>query len=206
VLINKVILVGYSGHGFVVAEAAALSDIKIEGYLEPEEVSPNHFNLEYLGFEMDPNFDWEADIRFILGMGDNHIRHKLGKLILSKEKTLLNIIHPTASVTKMLTLGVGNFIARNAAINPLVEIGDFCIINTGAIVEHECKIKDAVHIGPGAVLAGGVEVGTNTFVGANAVVKQGVKIGDNVIIGAGSVIIKDVENNSKVVGNPGRVL
>jgi sugar O-acyltransferase (sialic acid O-acetyltransferase NeuD family) len=203
---TKTILAGYSGHGFVVAEAAFLSDVGIDGYLEPKEVLPNHFNLEHLGFEMDPNFNWNLDNSFILGIGDNKIRHKLGKLILTKERELLNIMHPSSSVTKMFKIGKGNFIARNTAINPLVEIGNFCIVNTGAIIEHECKLSDAVHIAPGAVLAGNVQIGTNTFIGANSVIKQGVKIGKNVIIGAGSVIINDIADNSKVVGNPGRVL
>jgi sugar O-acyltransferase (sialic acid O-acetyltransferase NeuD family) len=201
---KKTILAGYSGHGFVVAEAALLSDIKIDGYLEPNEVFPNHFNLKHLGFELDPHFDWETDNDFILGIGDNTIRHKLGKLILSKGKEIINIIHPDASISKMIKLGVGNFIARNASVNPMVEIGNFCIINTGAIIEHECLIKDAVHIGPGAVLAGNVKIGNNTFIGANSVIKQGLNIGANVIIGAGSVIIKDIGDNNKIVGNPGR--
>ncbi|MCX7548854.1 acetyltransferase [Xanthomarina sp. F1114] len=203
---KKTILAGYSGHGFVVTEAAVLSNIIIDGYLEPKEILPNHFNLEYLGFEMDPNFEWDRDIDFILGIGDNQIRHKLGKFIQSKSKEILNIIHPSASVTKMLTMGSGNFIAKNSSINPIVEIGNFCIINTGAIVEHECVIGDTVHIAPGAVLAGNVKVGTNTFIGANSVIKQGVTIGENVIIGAGAVIIKDIADNSKVVGNPGRII
>lgn len=203
---KKIILAGYSGHGFVVAEAALLCELQIDGYLEPKEVFPNHFNLKYLGFEMDPDFDWEREIDFVLGIGDNHLRHKLGKFIESKGKVILNIIHPSASVSRHLTLGAGNFIARNASINPIAKIGDFCIINTGAIVEHECIIGNAVHIAPGAVLAGNVKVGSHTFIGANAVIKQGITIGQNVVIGAGSVIIRDVADNSKVVGNPGRIL
>lgn len=203
---EKSILLGYSGHGFVVAEASFLSNINIAGYLEPKEVFPNYFNLEYLGFEMDPNFNWDISNSFILGMGDNHIRHKLGKLILSKEKQLLNIIHPSASLTKMLSIGSGNFIARNASINPLVTLADFCIINTGAIVEHECIIGDAVHIGPGAVLAGNVKVGARSFIGANAVIKQGVTIGNNVIVGAGSTVINNIPDNQVWVGNPAKLL
>ncbi|MBA6153407.1 acetyltransferase [Gelidibacter maritimus] len=203
---TKTILAGYSGHGYVVTEAALLSNIKIDGYLEPKEVFPNHFNLNYLGFEMDPNFEWDRDINFILGMGDNQIREKLGRFIKSKSKKILNIIHPSASVTKMLTLGSGNFIARNAAINPLVEIGDYCIINTGAIIEHECVIENAVHIAPGAVLAGNVKVSENAFIGANSVVKQGVTIGRNVVIGAGSTVIRDVPDHQVWIGNPAKLL
>jgi acetyltransferase-like isoleucine patch superfamily enzyme len=47
---------------------------------------------------------------------------------------------------------------------------------------------------------------TKQFIGANAVIKQGLVIGDDVIIGAGSVVLHNVENNSKLVGNPGRLI
>lgn len=206
-LSKKAILIGYSGHGIVVVETAISMDIEIVGYTELKEISYNPYGLAYLGFEMAPDFkEWESEGDFILGIGDNHIRHRIGRLIQSKGKKILNLIHSDASVTKMLTIGSGNFIARNSAINPLVEIGDFCIINTGAIIEHECVLQNAVHIAPGAVLAGNVQIGNNTFVGANAVVKQGVRIGENVVIGAGSVILHNISDNKKVVGNPGRII
>lgn len=203
----KTILAGYSEHGLVVAEAHQLSGNEIYGYLEPNEILINPLNLQYLGFEMDPNFkEFDLDNKFILGIGDNYIRNKIGKLILSKGKEILNVIHPSASITKMLLIGVGNVICRNVSINPLVKIGDFCIINTGAIIEHGCIIDNAVHVAPGAVLCGNVQIGENTFIGANSVIKQGIKIGKNVIVGAGSVIITDVDDNLKVVGNPGRII
>lgn len=204
-LSNKVILVGYSGHGLVVAEACQLSQIDLVGYSEKTETTLNHFDLKYLGFEMDEDFkEWNSDKSYVLGIGDNHIRHKVGKYIQSKDRKVLNVIHPSASVTNYIEVGIGNFIARNAIINPFVKIGNFCIINTGAIVEHECVIGDAAHIAPGAVLAGNVEVGRNAFIGANAVIKQGVRIGENVIVGAGAVVIHNIENNEVVVGNPSK--
>lgn len=203
---SKTILAGYSGHGFVVAEAASLSNIKIDGYLEPTEIFPNYFELKYLGYELDPEFDWEIDMDFIIGIGDNFIRKKLGELIRSKGQNILNIFHPDASISNMITIGFGNFIARNAAINPIVQIGDFCIVNTGAIIEHECVIGNAVHLGPGAILAGNVKVGENTFIGANSVIKQGLNIGENVIVGAGSTVVKDIPDNQVWVGNPAKLL
>lgn len=204
---KETILVGYSGHGLVVAEAAILSNIKIVGYTELKKLSQNPFNLDYLGFEMDKNFkEWNTSKNYILGIGDNSIRLKIGDLIREKNKEVLNVIHLTASITKLMTMGFGNFIARNVSINPNVKIGNYCIINTGAIIEHECVINDAVHIAPGAVLAGNVHLGSNTFIGANAVIKQGVKIGKNVVVGAGAVVLKDIADNLKVVGNPGRII
>lgn len=204
---KEVVLVGYSGHGIVVVEAAKLAHINIQAYTEIKKTASNPFELEYLGFEMDPAFKaWTTDKQYILGIGDNRIREKAGNFIISKNKIVLNVIHPSSSLSEEVVMGVGNFIARNVAINPFVTLGDFCIINTGAIVEHECKIGNAVHIAPGAVLAGSVSVGDRTFIGANAVIKQGVRIGENVVVGAGSVVIVDIADNQKVVGNPSRII
>lgn len=201
---KEFVLVGYSGHGFVVLEAARLSCINIQEYTEINKVTRNPFKLEYLGFEMDPQFKgWVTEKQYVLGIGDNHIRQKVGDHIISKKKKILNVIHPSASVSEQVVMGIGNFLARNTTINPFVKMGDFCIINTGAIIDHECSFGNAVHIGPGAVLAGNISVGNCSFIGANAVIIQGVSIGENVIIGAGAVILKDVADNKKVVGNPG---
>jgi sugar O-acyltransferase (sialic acid O-acetyltransferase NeuD family) len=204
---KKVILVGYSGHGFVVAEAAISAMINLKYYAEIQEGTTNPYDLDYIGFEGDELFEgWNSSYDFILGIGDNKIREKIAKLILLKDKNLLNVIHPSASISKTFKIGKGNFIARNVAINPLAEIADFCILNTGSIIEHECVIKNAVHIAPGVVLGGNVTVGERTFIGANSVVRQGITIGKDVVIGAGSVVITNVPDCVKLVGNPARIL
>ena len=205
-MLNKeVVLVGYSGHGYVVAEAAIASNMNLRYYTDKKQITKNPFDLAYLGFEGDLDFAfWNKEYDYILGVGDNLIRRKTADLLISKGVDLLNVIHPSASISAKVQFGIGNFISRNVSVNALVEIGDICILNTGCIIEHECIIRNGVHIAPGAVLAGNVEIGDNTFVGANSVIKQGVKIGTNVIIGAGSVILKDIADNRKIVGNPGK--
>lgn len=200
------LLVGYSGHAFVVLEAAMLMGLNITGYLEQKPVASNPFNLKHVGFEGDKNFDWTSTVKFVLGFGENTLRFRIGELIKSKNKELVNIIHPTAVLSYSFNMGQGNFIAANVTVNALASIGDYCILNTGAIVEHECTIGDAVHIGPGAVLAGNVKVGARSFIGANAVIKQGVTIGNNVIVGAGSTVINNIPDNQVWVGNPAKLL
>lgn len=202
---KKVVLAGYSGHGLVVADAALEQGLDLLFYTEMKPVSENPYNLKYLGFEGDPEFShWNEDYTYALAIGSNTIRRKTAETILSRNKGLVNIIHPRSSVSKSLSSGIGNFINNCAAVNSQVVIGDYCILNTGSILEHECHLGDAVHIAPGAVLAGGVRVGDNSFIGANSVIREGVRIGKNVIIGAGSVVLGDVADNMKIVGNPGR--
>lgn len=202
---KKSILVGYSGHSFVVAEAAIENEIQLEGYSDKKEVANNPLNLKYLGCENDEDFiGWQQDSSFILAIGDNNIRQKIADIIDSKSKKCETIIHQSASISRSVQIGSGTFIARNVAINAFAIIGKNVILNTACVIDHECHIADTVHIAPGAVLAGNVKVGKMSFIGANAVVKQGIIIGNNVTVGAGTVVLKNIADNEVWVGNPAR--
>ena len=204
---NQSILIGYSGHGYVVAEAALEAGMTLIGYSDRDAVINNPFNLEYLGFEKNENFTgWKLDASFIIGIGDNTIRQKIADMVTGNGKELAVVISKSAAVSGTAKIGKGVFINRNVAINALAEIGDNVILNTGCIIEHECILGSAVHIAPGAVLAGNVRIGERSFVGANSVIKQGVTIGKDVTIGAGTVIIHDIPDGKKIVGNPGRYI
>lgn len=203
---NSIAIIGYSGHSFVVLDAAKLMGLDVEYYCERNQLSFNPFEINYLGDEANESFNWNAVDEFILGIGDNRIRQKVAGLILSKKKAILNVIHPSSIISNYATFGTGNFIAANVTVNALAKIADNCILNTACIVEHECVIANGVHIAPGTVLAGNVAVGENSFIGANSVVKQGVKIGNGVTVGAGSVVIKDIPDNEIWVGNPAKKL
>lgn len=202
----SIAIIGYSGHSFVVLDAAKQMGLDVEYYCERNQVSFNPFEINYLGDEGSGFFDWNSIDQFILGIGDNRIRQKVADLILSQKKTILNVIHPSSIISNYATFGTGNFIAASVTVNALAKIADNCILNTGCIVEHECSIESGAHIAPGTVLAGNVTVGKNSFIGANTVVKQGVKIGNGVTIGAGSVVIKDIPDNDIWVGNPAKKL
>lgn len=203
---NSIAIIGYSGHSFVVLDAAKQMNLNVKYYCERNQLSYNPFEINYLGDEGNDSFDWNSVDQFILGIGGNKIRQKVAGLILSKKKILLNVVHPSSIISNYATFGTGNFIAANVTVNALAKIADNCILNTGCIVEHECVIENGVHIAPGSVLAGNVFVGENSFIGANSVVKQGVKIGNGVTVGAGSVVVKDIPNNEIWAGNPAKKL
>ena len=204
---KKIILVGYSGHGLVVADTALENNLNIIGYTEKSIIEANPFMLEYFGNELNQDFKgWDLDVSFIVGIGDNLLREKIYKQILKNGKKVISVINSSSAISSFAAIGDGVFVNRNVTVNAFAKIGSNVILNTGCIVEHECEIHDNVHIAPGAVLAGNVKVGSGSFIGANSVIKQGVEIGDDVIIGAGSVIIKNISSNTKIVGNPGRII
>lgn len=202
---DNIIIIGYSGHAYVVLDTASLLGMPIVGYCDRQRNTLNPFNIPYLGNEMDLEIDPKANWRFIICIGDNLIRRHISKKM-GQNFVFSNIIHPNTQISKTCKIGVGNFMNVGVVLNAFAQIGNHVILNTNCIVEHECVISDFVHLAPGATLAGNVFVGESTFIGANATVKQGVKIGNNVIVGAGAVVIKDVPDNVTIVGNPAKII
>ncbi|GLR18870.1 acetyltransferase [Portibacter lacus] len=197
------VIIGYSGHAYVIIDALYSSDGKniFTSYCDAEEKIHNPYQLNYLGEESKEiigKYNW------FVGIGNNLIREK----IISKfdHQNLLTIIHKTSIVSDKAMIGKGSFVSGNSTINALANIGLGCIINTGTIIEHECHIGDFAHIAPGAVLAGNVSIGKRSFIGANATVIQGINIGNDVVVGAGAVIINDIPDKCTVVGNPGKII
>ena len=204
---NKTTIIGYGGHAYVVVESHLSNGNSLNYYTNKVQAKKNPFSLTYLGCESDSNFEgWNLNLSFILGIGDNNLRYKIAQLLLSKSQIIESVINPYSIISESANIGVGVFASKGVLVNSFSQIGDFTILNTGCIIEHECEISTAVHIAPGAVLCGNVKIGKRSFIGANSVIKQGVEVGDDVIIGAGSVIINNVSSNTKIVGNPGRII
>ncbi len=202
------ILIGYSGHSYVVHGIYDALGIKVIGYFDKEEKSYNPYNLKYFGKESSEEaFSVLQNDKFFIAIGDNAIRKKIFENFASRGSLPVNAIHPSAIIDPTSILASnGIMISSNVSINALSKIGKAVICNTGSIIEHECEVGDFVHIGPGAVLCGNVSVGKETFIGANAVIRQGVQIGVNCTIGAGAVVIKDIPDNSVIAGNPSKNL
>jgi sugar O-acyltransferase (sialic acid O-acetyltransferase NeuD family) len=200
------ILIGYSGHAFVVCGIFNSINKKVTAYCDSEEKKYNPFHLQYLGNENSAEAqETLQQNEFFIAIGDNTIREKIYNHLASKKLSPTNAIHATAVIDSTATIAAnGVMVAANATINPLVQIGKGVICNTNCSIDHECIINDFAHIAPGAVLCGNVTIGTKTFVGANAVIKQGITIGNNCMIGAGAVVVRDVPDEATVVGVPAK--
>ena len=167
-------------------------DYKI-GYLYDIPILDKIYNIK--------NYNIES---FIISIGNDKIREKIfNDFSFLKWET---IIHPLTNISKNVKIGEGTVICTGCLIQTEVKIGKHCIINTGSSIDHESVIGDFSSICPKATICGNVLIGSCTLIGANSTIIQNISIGDNCIIGAGSVIIKNVENNSKIVGNPGRLI
>jgi sugar O-acyltransferase (sialic acid O-acetyltransferase NeuD family) len=156
------------------------------------------------GINILTNYDNISADEYIIGIGDNNIRKK----IYEKFKTLkwATLIHPRSIISKSAIINKGTVIFAGAIIQPYVIIEKHCIINTNCNIDHESNISNFVSICPGVTICGNVNIGELSFIGANTTIIQNIFVGKNCIVGAGTVIIKNVNNNSKIVGNPARLL
>jgi len=202
------ILIGYSGHSYVINGILHALGVKTTGYCDNEEKIFNPLSLKYFGKEMsDSGIKALTQDDFFIATGNNIIRRSIFDNLAVRGLLPVNAVHPTSTIDYTVQIAShGVMIAANVTINAFAKIGAGAICNTYSIIEHECLVGDFAHIGPGAVLCGNVKVGENSFIGAKSVVREGITIGKNSIIGAGSVVVKNVPDNVKVVGNPARIL
>ena len=206
-MLSKNVIIGYSGHGYVVLDALKSNGIIVDAYCEKEEKTNNPFGLIYLGEERSTKIISELQFyNAYIGIGNNSIRSEIYQFFSEHNIIMPSVIHSNAIVSSSVSIENGTVVMPGVVINAFSKIGKAVICNSSSVIEHECEIGDFAHIAPGAVLAGGVRVGANSFIGANSVVREGVYIGSNVTVGAGSVVIRNIPDGKKIVGNPSRFI
>ena len=84
---NKIILIGYSGHGFVLVDIAIQNNCNIVGYTEKSPVNKNPFELIYLGNENDESFKlWDKNFDYLI---ENHLNCIRYTKPISKEELII---------------------------------------------------------------------------------------------------------------------
>ena len=195
---KKIIIIGASGHGKVVADIAIDNGYRVLGFLDDDATKSDNYGFPVLG-RIDDALQFEG-CEFIIAIGNNAVRKKIAeKYTRLKYATL---VHSEAVVSASVRLGDGTVIMPMAVINADTVVGKHCIINSASIVEHDSRLGDYVHISPGAILCGTVNVGQCTWIGAGVTVINNVSICGDCVIGAGAVVTRDIMDIGTYVGIP----
>ena len=194
---NRLVIIGASGHGKVVADIAVHN-----GYKDIVFLDDNASISECDGWPVVGKSNEAPAGEVFIAIGKARIRKQLSERYFDRKQPAL--IHPSAVIANGVEVGEGTVVMAGAVINPDAKIGKGCIINTSSSVDHDCIVEDYCHISVGAHLCGAVTVGKDTWIGAGATVSNNVTICDGCIIGAGAVVINNIDESGTYVGVPSR--
>jgi sugar O-acyltransferase (sialic acid O-acetyltransferase NeuD family) len=199
---NKLLIIGASGHGKVLADIALkMNKWKSIAFLDDNESLKSSLELKVIGKSEDAlTFKNEYDI--FVGVGNNATREQIQNKLEAVGATIPILIHPTAVIGEKVELNPGTVVMAGVVINCCTRIGKGCIINTSASIDHDNVIGDFAHISPGVHLAGKVKVGQATWLGIGTVVSNNVSIISGCKLGAGAVVISDIYEPGTYVGVP----
>ncbi|MDD6160253.1 MAG: acetyltransferase [Oscillospiraceae bacterium] len=193
---NRLVIVGASGHGKVVADIAVKIGYKEIVFLDDDDTIHKCTGFPVIGKTAQIS-ELEGDK--IIAIGNAQVRQRIQSGV-----DVVTLIHPDAVIGRNVEIGVGTVIMPGAVINSDAKIGQGCIINTCASVDHDCVLGDFVHIAVGAHVAGTVKIGERTWIGAGATVSNNVNICADCMIGAGAVVIRNIVEPGTYVGCPAR--
>lgn len=129
----------------------------------------------------------------------------------------MNHYRHLSNISQEANIGENCTIHAFVSIHDEVTIGNNCKIQSYAFIPNGVTIEGNVFIGPHVCFTNDRNFSINwrpektivrkgAKIGAGAVILPGIEIGENAIVGAGAVVTKSVLPNSKVVGNPARVI
>ena len=196
--LKRLIIIGASGHGKVIADIAVKSGYEDIVFLDDDENIKECAGFPVVGKTSEAK---EMPGDKIVAIGNSEVRERIQEQL----SDVATLIHPTAAVSRRVTIGTGSVVMAGAVINSDATISDGCIINTGSSVDHDCVIGNYSHISVGAHVAGTCEIGEHTWIGAGATVSNNVNICGDCMIGAGTVVIKDIDKPGTYVGVPARI-
>lgn len=196
---KKLVIIGASGHGKVVADIANLNGYDEIVFLDDDESVKYCGGYPVIGKSGDALY-FDADI--VVGIGDVEIRKRIQESI--PEDRIITLIHPNAVIAEDVQIGAGTVIMAGSVVNPGTRIGKGCIINTCSSIDHDCWIGDYIHIAVASHLCGSVIVDDNTWIGAGSIVNNNITICSNCLIGAGAVVVKNITEAGTYIGVPAR--
>lgn len=199
---NKLIIIGASGHGKVVAEIAERVNYYQDIYFIDDNYSAASFHKYNVLGDSNRMEEFKDFADFFVAIGNNETRKTKYQYLIEEKYSIATLIDPNAVVSTSAEIDRGTVVMPGVIINASTKIGVGCIINTKASIDHDCRIEDFSHVSPGVVIAGTVKIGESVWIGANATVVNNVRINRNTIVGAGAVVLSDILISGVYAGVP----
>jgi len=160
---KNLLILGAGGHGAVVKETALALGCygKVDFLDDKAEIAIGKFKDI-------KNFVDDYHHAFV-SVGNNEQRKKLIEELNDAGFHLPVLVHPTAYISPLVTIGKGSIVSATAVVNSNVLVETGCIISIGALVDHDSIVGEYSHINSGAVVKAGSRVDRLTKIDAGMV-------------------------------------
>jgi sugar O-acyltransferase (sialic acid O-acetyltransferase NeuD family) len=201
---KKLLIIGASGHGKVVADIALkMNKWQRVAFLDDDENIKFSMGLEVLGTSSEVS-KYIEEYNVFVGVGNNTTRQKIQCMLEKLGADIPVLIHPHAVIGEQVEIANGTALMAGTIVNCSTKIGKGCIVNTGSTIDHDNCIEDFVHVSPGTHLAGTVFIGKRSWLGIGSIISNNINITNDCQLGAGSVVIRDITDPGVYVGAPVR--
>lgn len=206
---KNVIVIGSGGHAKVIIDIIqSMNKYKIIGITSQSFIKGEMF----IGHEVIGDIDVLREynpMECLIAMGiggfrDNLTREKNFIAIKNMGFSFLNVIHPSAIISKTCLFGEGIVIFPGVILNTDVSVGDNTIIATGSTIDHETVIGKHTLVSAGVTIGAYTKINDHALIALGAKVVSGINIGKNSLVAAGAVVIKDVQDKEIVYGIPAK--
>ncbi len=207
---SKIIIIGNSGAALecynTIQAILSISSMRVlysfKGFLSHRGYKGSLGSFSHLELGSDENYQIEKDDVFVLGIGDNKIRHEAYNDIKSKDGKFINLVHPTCILGENIRLGEGNVFARACSISNNVEIGNANYFNGNVVLGHDVCIADANFFASFSQVYGLAQIASFNHVAPSAIIMDRAKIGSDNKIAPAAVLYKGCRDNCLMAGNP----
>ena len=155
---NKILIVGAGSYGKIVCDAViSQGKYHVSGFLDDSLPVGTVVMGDYkvlAGVESIDGLKRFAE-NFVVALEDNNDRLKAFEEI-KKILKPATIVHSSAVVSSVVTLGEGSVVLANAVVNSSVGVNS--IVKPCVAIDHDCTIGDHVHLGIGTAVRSGVTV------------------------------------------------
>lgn len=205
-------IIGSSGHAKVIIDIVQQEGrYNIAGLLDSfRDVGEQTLGFSILGQVEDlPELIKAHAIKgVIVAIGDNFVRSQVVRRVqeICPDLPLASAIHPSASISKEVSIGEGTVVMAGASINSCSSIGRSCILNTHSSLDHDSVLEDFASIAPNATTGGNCHIGKYSAISIGAILVHGIHIGKHTVIGAGSLVMTSIQSFVVAYGTPARII
>jgi sugar O-acyltransferase (sialic acid O-acetyltransferase NeuD family) len=143
---------------------------------------------------------------FLVPIGDQRLRAKIGDEILSRGGELATLIHPSCEISHNVRVGLGCVINAFSYLHANCQIENHVIVENHVSVGIDSLLGVGVQVSPGCSLNWAARLGSFCTIGSGVTVNPQVKIGSGSSIGAGATVVSDIAGGKLAVGVPAKVI